>query len=120
MSRMQVHQWTEGKGDHPSRPRSDHWFGDGPGLGGAARVFPGLSPEKTNWSSSRGSVIKVWSAGFPLPESRCSTCSHVFPRASLVAQLVKNLPAMWETWVRSLGWEDPLEEGKATYSSILA
>ena len=43
-----------------------------------------------------------------------------YPWASLVAQLVKNLPAMWETWVRSLGWEDPLEKGKATHSSILA
>ena len=40
--------------------------------------------------------------------------------ASLVAQLVKNLPAMQETWVRSLGWEDPLEKGKITQSSILA
>ena len=40
--------------------------------------------------------------------------------ASLVAQLVKNLPAMWETWVQSLGWEDPLEEGMATHLSILA
>ena len=40
--------------------------------------------------------------------------------ASLVTQLVKNLPAMWETWVRSLGWEDPLEKGKVTHSSILA
>ena len=40
--------------------------------------------------------------------------------ASPVAQLVKNLPAMWETWVRSLGWEDPLEKGKVTDSSILA
>ena len=40
--------------------------------------------------------------------------------ASLVAQLVKNPPAMWETWVRSLGWEDPLEKGKATHSIILA
>ena len=40
--------------------------------------------------------------------------------ASLVAQLVKNPPAMWETWVQSLGWEDPLEKGKATHSSILA
>ena len=39
-------------------------------------------------------------------------------RASL-AQLVKNPPAMWETWVWSLGWEDPLEKGKATHSSIL-
>ena len=40
--------------------------------------------------------------------------------ASLVPQLVRNLPAMWETWVRSLGWEDPLEKGKATHSGILA
>ena len=40
--------------------------------------------------------------------------------AYLVAQLVKNLPAMWETWVPSLGWEDPLEKGKAIHSSILA
>ena len=40
--------------------------------------------------------------------------------APLVAQMVKNPPAMWETWVRSLGWEDPLEEGMATHSSILA
>ena len=40
--------------------------------------------------------------------------------ASLVAQLVKNLPAMQETWVQSLGWKDPLEKGKATHSSILA
>ena len=40
--------------------------------------------------------------------------------ASLVAQLVENLPAMRETWVPSLGWEDPLEKGKATYSTILA
>ena len=39
---------------------------------------------------------------------------------SLVAQLVKNLPAMQETWVQSLGWEDPLEEGMTTHSSILA
>ena len=40
--------------------------------------------------------------------------------ASLVAQIVKNPPAMWDTWVRSLGWEDPLEEGMATHSSIVA
>ena len=40
--------------------------------------------------------------------------------ASVVAQLVKNLPAMWETSVQSLGWEDLLEKGKATHSSILA
>ena len=40
--------------------------------------------------------------------------------ASLVTQLGKNLPAVWETWVQSLDWEDPLEKGKATHSSILA
>ena len=43
-----------------------------------------------------------------------------FPWASLAAQTVKNPPAMRETWVRSLGWEDPLEKGMATHSSILA
>ena len=41
-------------------------------------------------------------------------------KASLVAQTVKNMPAMWETWVQSLDWKDPLEEGMATHSSILA
>ena len=40
--------------------------------------------------------------------------------ASLVAQPVKNPSAVWETWVRSLGWEDPLGKGKATHPSILA
>ena len=47
---------------------------------------------------------------------------HVLPphRASLVAQLVKNLLAMRKTWVPSLGWEDPLVKGKATHCSILA
>ena len=41
-------------------------------------------------------------------------------QASLVAQTVKNLPAIWETWVWYLGWEDPLEEGMKTHSCILA
>ena len=48
---------------------------------------------------------------------------HIFFKvimASQVAQAVKNLPAMWETGVQSLGWEDPLEKGMATHSSILA
>ena len=40
--------------------------------------------------------------------------------ASLVTCMIKNLPAMWKTWVRSLGWEDPLEESMATHSNILA
>ena len=47
-------------------------------------------------------------------------CKQGISQASLVAQLVKNLPAMQKTYVRSLGREDPLEEGMATYSNILA
>jgi len=48
----------------------------------------------------------------------CKSLYH--NRDSLVAQSVKNLPAIQETWVRSLGWEDPLEKEMATHSSILA
>ena len=47
------------------------------------------------------------------------TCCHKTYWASLVAQLVKNLPAMQETWVQSLGWEDSLEKGQATHSSTI-
>ena len=63
---------------------------------------PSLIP---GWGSSAGEGI-----GYPL---QCSC-------ASLVAQLVKNPPAMQETWVLPLVWEDSLEKGKATHSSILA
>ena len=48
-----------------------------------------------------------------------STTYHCL-RASLVAQTVKNLPAMWETQVQSRGWEDPLEKAMATHSSVFA
>ena len=47
-------------------------------------------------------------------------CFDILSKASLVAQMVKNPPAMWETWVQSLRGEDPLEEDMATHSSILA
>ena len=61
----------------------------------------------------------VWFLGqVELLEQGKATHSSILG-ASLVAQLVKNPPAMWETWVRSLGWEDNLEKGKATHSSIL-
>ena len=57
----------------------------------------------SGWGRSAGEGI-----GYPLQYSW----------ASLVAQLVKNPPTMWETWVRSLGWEDPLEKGKGTLSTV--
>ena len=63
---------------------------------------PALIPG-SGWSPGEGIGYPLW-----------------YSWASRVAQLVKNLPAIQETWVRSLGWEDPLEKGKATHSSILA
>ena len=62
-------------------------------------------------------VLEASSVGTLIP----SISSPLFNSwASLVAQLVKNPPAMQETWVRSLDWEDPLKKGKATHSSMLA
>ena len=51
---------------------------------------------------------------------KVQTIAHLHSSHPHVAQLVKNSPAMRETWVRSLGWEYPLEKGKATHSNILA
>ena len=79
--------------------------------------FPGNSAgtESTCSAGDRGSV--PGSGRYP-GEERGYPLQYSW--VSLVAQMVKNLPAMWETWVQSLGWEDPLEEGTATGSSILA
>ena len=79
--------------------------------------FPGSSVGKE-------SACNVGDPG-SIPGSGRSTGERIgyplqYSWASLVAQLVKNPPAMWETWVGSLGWEDPLEKGKATHPSILA
>ena len=87
-------------------------------------------------------IVDVWLSGLPdisvgkdsacnagdlglIPGSGRSTGEGIgyplqYSWAFLVAQLVKNPSTMWETWVWSLGWEDPLEKGKATHSSILA
>ena len=66
-------------------------------------------------------AIVTVQSGFGAPKSKICNCFHFpsFYLASLVAQLVKNQPAMWETWIWSLGLEDPLEKGMATHSSIL-
>ena len=59
--------------------------------------------------------------GFPGSSAGKESISNVvYSWASLVAHQVKNPPAMGKTWVRSLGWEDPLEKGMKTHSSILA
>ena len=80
-----------------------------------------------DFSGSLAGKESACSAGGPclIPESGRSPGEGIgYPLqlswASLVAQTVKNLPAIQETWVQSLGWENPLEEGMATHSSILA
>ena len=60
-------------------------------------------------------LFKLW-----LSPDTCPRMGLLDYMGFLVAQLVKNLPAVQETWVRSLGWEDPLEKEMATHSSILA
>ena len=60
------------------------------------------------------SDLKKWSDVIHFEIQACFCMILVVIWASLVAQMVKNLPAMRETWVRFLGWEDPLEEGMAT------
>ena len=63
----------------------------------------------------------IWTNGKWRNFSWIVLCSFICMNgAPLVAQMVKNLPAMWETWVRSLDQQDPLEKGMATYSSVLA
>ena len=87
-----------------------------------------LSPKRFRWwfpdgSDGKESACNVGDLGSIPGSGRSSGEGIGYPLqyswASLVAQLVKNPPAMWKTWVRSLGWEDPLEKGKATSSSIL-
>src|SRR5574341_967679 len=76
----------------------------------------------TSWEIAGETVETV--SNFILGGSKITAdgdCSHEIKRhLLLVAQRLKHLPAMWETWVRSLGWEDPLEKEMATHSSILA
>ena len=73
------------------------------------------------WQAAVHRLQRLRHAGSDLaPTQRPSGLIRSHILASPPAQQVKNPPAMWETWVRSVGWEDPLEKGKATDSSILA
>ena len=79
----------------------------------AAPPVPGVEGREEEKHAGHGSLQHL------RPEPKNLLPIH-FTWVSLVAQTVKNPPAMQETWIRSLGWEDPLEEGRATHSSILA
>ena len=82
-----------------------------------SRGFPGGSAGKES-ACSAGDPGSIPVSGRSLGEGIGYPLQYSW--AFLVAQLVKNVPAMWENWVQSLGGEDPLEEGMATHSSILA
>ena len=83
----------------------------------AARGFPHSSTGKES-ACNEGDPGLISGLGRSAGEEIGSPLQYSW--ASLVAQLVKNLPAMREAWVRSLGWDDPLEKEKATHSRILA
>ena len=94
---------------------------------GVAKSQTWLSDFHLPFPASLAGIESTWNSGDPssIPGSGRSPGEgigypHQYSWSPLVAQTVKNLPAMLETWVRSLGWEDPLEEGLATHSSILA
>ena len=75
---------------------------------------------KESSSTNAASVFCKFSS-LPSPKVLVSVYMSLYwGGVSLVAQMVKNLPATWETWVQSLSWEDPLEEEMAVHSSILA
>ena len=70
-------------------------------------------------------IVSFWCKNRQMNQSTVErTQDHIFSQLLHPgvpgAQMVKNPPAVWETWVQPLGWEDPLEKGKATHSSILA
>ena len=79
--------------------------------------FPGSSGGK-EYACNAGDPGSIPGSGISAEEGIDYPLQYSW--ASLVALLVKNLPAMWETWDQFLGWEDPLEKGTATHSSILA
>ena len=72
-----------------------------------------------NWKTSR--TVFIYISILMDKSEQCILNSTIYSfRASLEAQMIRNLPAMWETQVWSMGWEDPLEKGMATHSRILA
>ena len=79
--------------------------------------FPAGSDGKMS-AYNTGDLGSIPGSGISLGEGNDNPLQYSW--ASFVAQLVKNPLAMWETWVSSMGWEDPLEKRKATHSSILA
>ena len=104
-----------------------HGFEDPPEKGKA--TYSSILGWRIPWTEEPGALQSVgsqrvgheWATTTNIMNISCySFCSSMLDMGFLVAQMVKNLTAMRETWVRSLGWEDPLKKGTTTYSSIRA
>ena len=91
-----------------------YWF-----VGVVYTFFEGFPDSSVGKESTYSAGEPCWIPGSGRSAGEGIGCPLQYSWASLVAQLVKNLPATWGTWVQSLGWEDPLEKGKAIYSSGL-
>ena len=78
-----------------------------------------MNPPQVYMCSPSWTLLPPPSPYHPSGSSQCTSCCLGLSWASLLGQMVKNLPTMWETWVWSLGWEDPLEEVMATHPCIL-
>ena len=109
-SEVKASAWNVG--DLGSIPGSGRSPGEGNG-----------NPLQYSWLENLMDRGAWWATVYGVTKSRTWLSDFTFKlwsRASLVAQRLKRLPGMWETWVRSLGWEDPLEKEMATHSSTLA
>ena len=117
--------WEESGGQVPNTEPGVHSPSDGGGVEVTHRVDPGalcnITAEKVphSFRGCNGQTHNGKKNRNFFGENVQLSFADNTPWASLVVQMVKNLPAMWETWVRSLGQEDPLQEEMATYSSIL-
>ena len=98
----------------PKKPKSRMWRAY------LISYLPFLIHNFHSHSENQASTICHLSVHCIFPDYIHNGFRRVIYYTSLVAQRIKNPPAVWETWVRSLGWEDPLEKGKPTHSSILA
>ena len=114
---------------HTSGPYA--WFGSGTAACSVGVTIPAVTTLRCSTADPTQDEVRTVQQRHPgdgpglIPGSGRSSGEGIkyplqYSWASLVAQLVKNPAAMWETWVWSLDWEDPLEKGKATHSRILA
>ena len=119
-------QFSRGGSKRQGRGKAvgEAWTGDG--RLGAPGMYTGTKGRELKGGAGRAQPAGFRASWLTLntetsSPARCFLCiDSLLPRASLIAQLVKNPPTMRESWVRSLSWKDPLDKGKVTHTNILA